>query len=378
MDKNMIFEKLRRFLPVAFLTVILLMVFIMAVSWFLPVERSDEPSYVYEDSGLPGVEPGTADYGIAMPEIMPVPPDYYYDDVSGASDAYTSDAPRQVVRSGWLSIVVDGVEDAIGTLKDIAAQFEGRVDNVSFDQSSPVGKKHASVTIRVPNEKFDAAMERVKGVGFKVTSENISTVDVTEASVDIDARISNLELEEERYQKILKEAQGVDEIIQVSTYLSEIRGRIERLEARKNLLGRDIAMSTIAIDLESEPDVIVVAPTWSPWSSVKIAFLAVLTGLATFADFIIFFVILLLPLLVLWGGLIVFIVWIVRKMLLGMKRRMQGERMSSRPTSPPAPPAAPRSAPPSFNATTRSFPPFPASTPPVQTPKRRRTNGNGG
>lgn len=382
MGKNIIFEKLKRFLPIAFLTVILLMVFVVVLTLLIPVERERGAkmhrgewgaSYdmflpAIEESGIPG-EYGTMDYGVAMPETMPMPP-VYFDDVSGSEDEDISDAPRQVVRNGTLAILVGNMEDAVSVLKGVAAQFDGRVDNVWYEQRGNTGKKYATVVIRVPNEKFDSAMEEAKKIALKVNGENISTVDVTETAADTDARIANLEREEERYQEILEQAESTDEILQVSRLLRQVRGEIERLEARKNLLVREIAMSTITISLESEPDIAVAAPVWSPWSTVKLAFLAVLSGIAAFADFMIFFVVLLLPLLVLWGGLIYLLIWIVWKFILSMKRHMVRHNIvtQSEKTMPV----------PTFNSTTRSFPTSPSSVSQSGGTRRKKSNGSNG
>ena len=96
------------------------------------------------------------------------------------------------MQDGSLSLAVDRVEESVGTLTGIAQNLGGRVDDVQYFNTEEADKKTAVITLRVPAVNFDAAMTQAKKIALKVQSEEISTRDVTEQFIDMQARLKNL------------------------------------------------------------------------------------------------------------------------------------------------------------------------------------------
>ena len=89
-------------------------------------------------------------------------------------------------------------------------------------------------------------------LGTHVGSESISSKDVTEEWVDLDARIKTQKKLEEQYLEISKSAGKVDDLLSVQKQLAEVRGEIEKLEGRQRLLANQVALSTITVSFETE------------------------------------------------------------------------------------------------------------------------------
>jgi hypothetical protein len=53
--------------------------------------------------------------------------------------------------------------------------------------------------LRIPADKFDAVMKQVEGLAEKVDNKNISTQDVTEEFIDVEARLKTKKELEVRY-----------------------------------------------------------------------------------------------------------------------------------------------------------------------------------
>jgi hypothetical protein len=205
---------------------------------------------------------------------------------------------RKVVRTGVLSLVVDKAEEAARQVQNIAKGAGGFVENLQIYELSE-GRKSGSVTVRVPADLFREVMDNIKGLAVNVESETVNAQDVTEQYVDMEARLKNMRAEEGQYQEIMKRAEKVEDILNVAQRLSDVRGRIERLEARLKLLKEEVEMSTITVSLMAEGDIEIFGVHWRPLVVVKQSFRDMLESLTEYVDEMIRFVFK-LPALLLW------------------------------------------------------------------------------
>ena len=172
--------------------------------------------------------------------------------VPGALDV----AQRQVVSQASVSMEVDEVPDAVAQVRAIAESLGGFVEQLS----SSGGPEHqqSTMTIRVPQAEFFTALEHIKSLG-KVRSENAGSEDVTERTIDLEARLRSALREEESLLSLLDKANQVSEILSIERELSRIRSDIERYQGQLNFLERRVELSTITVSL-LPPDAEVIDP----------------------------------------------------------------------------------------------------------------------
>src|SRR5262249_34354091 len=84
-------------------------------------------------------------------------------------------------------------------------------------------------------------------------SERIDSEDVTDEVVDVDARLRVQTRLEEQLLELLKTATTVEAALNVHKELANVRTEIERLQGRKELLEREVALSTIRLTLGAPP-----------------------------------------------------------------------------------------------------------------------------
>ncbi len=222
---------------------------------------------------------------------------------------------RKLMQDGNLSLVVKRVEDAVGTLTSIAQNLGGRTDDVQYSNMNGTDKKRAVIVLRVPAVNFDETMVEAKKIALKVEFENVSTRDVTEQFIDMQARLKNYKAAEEQYLMIMQKATKVSDILEVSQYLATVRQEIEQLQGQMNYLSRQVDMSIITIALSSEPDINATNVIWNPMTTVKGAAQYFIQAFYGLIDAIIWVILSVLPLTILFGGLIFFIVWLFMKVL---------------------------------------------------------------
>lgn len=161
-------------------------------------------------------------------------------------------AERLVVRTAYLSIVVPEPEAAMNDLARLAEAMGGFVvssDLSTMQLANGAEVPRASITFRVPAEKFQESLEQVRRMASRVDEERIQGQDVTEEYVDLRARLSNLRAAEKQLQTIMEQATRTEDVLQVYRELTNIRGEIERLQGRIRYLEQSAAMSAITVDL---------------------------------------------------------------------------------------------------------------------------------
>ncbi|MBZ5569857.1 MAG: DUF4349 domain-containing protein [Acidobacteriia bacterium] len=168
----------------------------------------------------------------------------------------------------------------------------------------------ATLMIRVPAAELEKALAELKKLAVRTEREQVSTRDVTREFYDNEAHIRNLRAEEQQYLAIMKQAHTVKDTLEVSQKLSDVRDRIERLQAQIQLMTHDIEMSAIAIVLMQ--DARVFGMRWRPLYSAKTAVRELLVGLGEWMDWVVAMLIK-LPLIVLWVVTVGIILWVVWK-----------------------------------------------------------------
>ena len=231
-----------------------------------------------------------------------------------------ADLERKIIKNGFLSLLVTDVDRTAEDISQLAEKLDGFVLS-SYLYETDQKTKRGEISIKVPAERFEEAIEKIKGLAVRVENERTTVTDVTEEYVDLEAQLRNLRREEEQYLKIMEKAETVEEILKVSQYLSNVRGRIERIEGRLKYLSQQIEMSVLRISLVAEKDVEVFGIYWRPLSVVKQAFHKMLEDFTRFIDAIIRFVFF-LPVLALWSITIILGLYGGIKTLLVLKRKL--------------------------------------------------------
>ncbi len=205
---------------------------------------------------------------------------------------------RKIVKNGSLSLLVKKAEETAGRIAKIADDFKGFVSYSGIYEVSE-GVKAGTITIRVPADKFNEATAKIKELAVKVQSEDFNTSDITEQFVDLESRLKNLQAEEQQYLDILKRAVKVQDILDVSQRLFEVRGQIESIQGQLKYMSQQVDMSTISVSLTSESEVKIFGLYWRPLANLKQSLRKMFEGLTGYVDSLVKFIFA-LPVMLLW------------------------------------------------------------------------------
>jgi hypothetical protein len=227
------------------------------------------------------------------------------------SDAVAQSAQRQIVKTGEVTIEVGSVPAAVGKIRALAVSLGGYVG----DSQSGTGGDAASLTLRIPADRFDDALAELHKIPGQVVNEATREEDVTSALVDLNARITNLEASEVQYRALLAKAEKVADILAVQDRLDAVRGQIEQLKAQQKELSGQADLSTLTVTV-SPGAVQAATDSWDPGKTVGDAFAALVSVGQSVGNGAIWFGIVWLPVLV----LLAIVVLLLRRFVPGMPR----------------------------------------------------------
>ena len=108
---------------------------------------------------------------------------------------FAAPADRQIIKTGEVMVEVENVAAALGRVRAMAVQVGGYVGG---SQAGTL-EESATLTLRIPADRFEDALAQLHELEGKVLSEATREEDVTSAIVDLEARIANLEASELQY-----------------------------------------------------------------------------------------------------------------------------------------------------------------------------------
>ncbi|MEV6690062.1 DUF4349 domain-containing protein [Micromonospora sp. NPDC051196] len=153
---------------------------------------------------------------------------------------------RSIVYTGSLEIRVDDVEAAA---RDAVASATRAGGFVGGDQRrSTAADAVAELQLRVPADRFYPVVEELARLGSQQRRQ-IDTQDVTEETIDLDARITSQRARVDSARRLLAQADSIGDLISLENELARREADLASLEAKKRRLADLTALSTITVTL---------------------------------------------------------------------------------------------------------------------------------
>lgn len=227
------------------------------------------------------------------------------DNSSGGGDARLTNVERIVIQNADLSIVVSDVEGRMKEIQQMAEEMGGFVVSSNLYQTytnNSVLVPEATITIRVPSEDLDKALNTIKEGVVDVQSENRSGQDVTAEYVDLKSRLKNYEAAEAELSELLKNAATTEDVVSIFNQLAYYREQIEVTKGQINYYEEAAALSAISIRLVAEATIqpLEIAG-WEPKGVALETIQGLIYFMQDFVDFLIVFLLGTLPRLIIIG-----------------------------------------------------------------------------
>ncbi|MEW6718414.1 MAG: DUF4349 domain-containing protein [Chloroflexota bacterium] len=206
---------------------------------------------------------------------------------------------RMVIKNASLSIVVTDPAQSMEAIAQMADNMGGFVvSSYLYQTRLESGKEvpQASITIRVPAEKLQVALEQIKSGAGRVLNENISGQDVTQEYTDMESRLRNLEQAEAQLREIMASATKTADVLQVYSELIRVREQIEVIKGQMQYYEQAAALSAISVELIADAAVQpLTIGGWQPVGVAKDAIQTLINTLKFLANVVIWLVLYVLP-----------------------------------------------------------------------------------
>lgn len=177
-----------------------------------------------------------------------------------AEEAYNSGAEseidysvseRKIIYTARVNIEVKSCLESIAKIKEMVKVAKGYIADTEIEEHDE-GRKSAVLTIKVPAGDFDKVLADLPNIG-RVTAQETHSDDITEAYVDVEARLTNAYRMEKRLVDLLeKKTTKLADMLEVEKELGRVREKIERFEGKKRFFDNRVSLSTITVYL-TEP-----------------------------------------------------------------------------------------------------------------------------
>ena len=164
----------------------------------------------------------------------------------GPGGAPAAELPRKIIYTAEVHLLVEDLDESEKLLTVLLSDHKGFIAQMEI-----TGTKGSSRTgrwkVRIPVSQFDGFIAAVARLG-ELQRHSRDSKDVTEEYYDLEARIKNKQIEEERLTEHLKKSTGnLEDILDVERELSRVRGEIEQMQGRLKLLANLTELTTVTV-----------------------------------------------------------------------------------------------------------------------------------
>jgi hypothetical protein len=202
------------------------------------------------------------------------------------------------IKNAFFSLLVKEVRQSVQEIASTASRLQGYVISSSVYEVGESGNLRGQVSFKVPQAKFEETLSSLRSLAVSVESETVTGQDVTEEFTDLSARLRNKEATEASLLELMKKSGSIADILEVQRELTQVREDIERLKGRLDYLEKNIAMSTVTVDLATEAEYLPLSQDkWRPLNIAKAALRTLITVVKTALNIVIWLFVFISPIL---------------------------------------------------------------------------------
>jgi hypothetical protein len=153
-----------------------------------------------------------------------------------------------VEMQGYVTLQVNDAKAASDQAARLAASMSGYVAASSFDDSG----SSANVVLRVPEANFTSAMQSLSKLGT-VKAQSVSSSDVTERYVNLEAQLDSYMTEKAALLRILNSSSTVKDALDAENTIQNVQSQIDSIEGQLSVMQRLVAFATISLQLTEPP-----------------------------------------------------------------------------------------------------------------------------
>lgn len=144
----------------------------------------------------------------------------------------------------YMTIQVEDPKATSSKIIMLASSLGGYVAESSFDETA----SSSNLVLRVPQENFTLALRQLSGLG-NVKAQSISSNDVTEQYVNLQAELDAYKTEELTLLRIMNSSNTVKDALATEDTIRDVQSQINQIEAQLRVTQRLVTFATLNIQL---------------------------------------------------------------------------------------------------------------------------------
>ena len=282
--------------------------------------KNDSASYAMESAAMNTMDYG--EWGVADESYMDAPAAS-----SGNQGAANDLAERKIIKTADIQFETTAYDEFLASLNACVGQFGGYTESSETYgggvYSSSRSSRNASITLRIPADRYDGFMDTVSGLGA-VTYRSEGAEDVTMSYTDMESHIRALETEYQTLLDILAKAESLDDVILLQSRISELNYQMDSYKSQLRKYDDLISYCTVRISVrevwrETVPTGRSLTFGERIASGLKENLLDIGEG---FSDFAVWFVTS-LPYLLIWAVVIAAVILIIRAVIRRYRKKKE-------------------------------------------------------
>lgn len=151
---------------------------------------------------------------------------------------------RQMITRAGIEIEVEDSDASAASVRKLVKSTGGYVEGLNSYREGRL-----DIDARIPEGKLDPFMDAVAAEG-EVLSRRITSTDVTEKMIDIQARLKNLIELRDRIRALLDRTGDLGDLLKVEKELARVQSEIDAITARQKKLRNQVAYSAVNVELK--------------------------------------------------------------------------------------------------------------------------------
>lgn len=156
------------------------------------------------------------------------------------------DSSRKIIERYYISTYTKNFDKLLPEVEARVTSYGGYIESSNISSDMDGYNRRADFVARIPTAKSNEFVNFVSENSI-VTDKELSTEDVTLEYVDIESRLSALNIEKESLERLLAEAVSVDDIITIQRELTDVIYDIESAQSRLRTYDNLIDYTTISL-----------------------------------------------------------------------------------------------------------------------------------
>jgi hypothetical protein len=159
---------------------------------------------------------------------------------------------RQIIRTGTIEFEIDNFESTFEQIKRIAADAGGYLGTVNSERLTN-GKVRGTVTLRVPPERTDGVIDKLRPLG-QIVRQNLVAEEVTRQIADLSRQLETAQTMQQKLSDLATapSTQPVKDRVEAEREAGEWRAKAEQAQSKIASLKNQVQLATITVILNEK------------------------------------------------------------------------------------------------------------------------------